>query len=57
MVIDMEMMRSEIMEGMQSVLTKEQMFMLGNVLCKVFVNYNVQRIEEWHNDISPNGFI
>lgn len=53
----MEMMRSEIMEGMQSVLTKEQMFMLGNVLCKVFVNYNVQIIEEWHNDISPNGFI
>lgn len=39
----MEMMRSEIMEGMQSVLNKEQMFMLGNVLCKVFVNYDIKR--------------
>ena len=38
-----EMMRNEIMEAMQPLLSKEQMFMLGNVICKVLVNYNVQR--------------
>lgn len=38
-----EMMRNEIMEAMQQLLSKEQMFMLGNVICKVFVNYNLQR--------------
>lgn len=38
-----EMMRNEIMEAMQPLLSKEQMFMLGNVICNVLVNYNVQR--------------
>lgn len=38
-----EMMRNEIMEAMQPLLSKEQIFMLGNVICKVLVNYNVQR--------------
>lgn len=38
-----EMIRNEIMEAMQPLLSKEQMFMLGNVICKVLVNYNVQR--------------
>lgn len=38
-----EMMRNEIMEAMQTVLDKEQMFMLGNVICKVLVNYNIQK--------------
>lgn len=50
-----EMMRNEIMEAMQPVLSKEQMFMLGNVICKVLVNYNVQRKSnkiEFYDDVN-----
>lgn len=46
-----EMIRNEIMEAMQPLLSKEQMFMLGNVICKVLVNYNVQRKSNEVNNI------
>ena len=38
-----ERFREEWLNTMEEHLSKSQMFMLGNVICKVLVNYNVQR--------------
>lgn len=37
-----EIMRAEIMDGMQGLISTEQMAILGNVLAKVMVKYNIQ---------------